>query len=94
MTFIIDQDVTAELEAEFTSAWIKYGAFTSIHQAYGIILEEVDEFWDICKMKRKQRDAAATRTELLQIAAMCIKAVYSMDNFVGPERDNAGKLKD
>jgi hypothetical protein len=46
-------------------------------------LEELDEVWDITRLKRKDRNAAELRTEFIQIAAMAVKAIGSVDNFVG-----------
>jgi len=61
----------------------QHGAtFASAHEAYGVILEEVEEFWEIVKLKRCKRDRSAMRRELIQIAAMAVKALASMDNFV------------
>ena len=48
-----------------------------------MILEELDEVWDITKQKRKNRSAKELEKELIQIAAMAIKAIHSMKNFVG-----------
>lgn len=57
--------------------------FASLHEAYAVILEELDELWEIARMKRRDRDAIEIRSELIQIAAMAVKAVQSLDNFVG-----------
>lgn len=57
--------------------------FASLHEAYAVILEELDEVWDITRQKRKNRDRSELREEFIQIAAMAIKAIKSMDNFVG-----------
>lgn len=62
----------------------KHGAtFSSLHEAYGVILEEIDEVWDITRQKKKVRSKKDLREEFIQIAAMAVKALYSMDNFVG-----------
>jgi NTP pyrophosphatase (non-canonical NTP hydrolase) len=57
--------------------------FASLHEAYAVILEELDEVWEITRQKRRDRNADALRKELVQVAAMAIKAINSMDNFVG-----------
>ena len=57
--------------------------FNSMHEAYGVILEEVDELWEICKQKKRDRDPAKIREELVQIAAMAIKGIQSIENFYG-----------
>lgn len=57
--------------------------FRSLHEAYSVILEELDEVWDITKLKKRDRDKEALRKELIQVAAMAIKAILSIDNCVG-----------
>ena len=48
------------------------------HEAYAIILEELDEFWDIVRLKAAQRDAQEARMELIQVAAMCMRAAKDL----------------
>lgn len=60
-----------------------HGEFASAHECYGVLLEEVDELWDIVKQKQKNRSREALRLELVQIAAMAIKGIESIDKFVG-----------
>lgn len=58
------------LKNELVKARIKNPPINSVHEGYSIILEEVDEFWDWVKMKKKLRDPNEMLTELVQIAAM------------------------
>jgi len=37
------------------------------------------------RLKKRDRDPIAVETELIQIAAMAIKALHSLDNFTGGE---------
>ena len=60
-------------------------SFSSLHEAYAVLLEEVDELWDITRMKRRDRDPNEIRKELIQIAAMAVKSLESLDNFIGGE---------
>lgn len=46
------------------------------HEAYGVLLEEVDELWD--EMKRKVINRAAMRKEAIQVAAMAIRFVMNV----------------
>lgn len=46
------------------------------HEAYGVILEEVDEFWDEVKKKHPSREEM--RKELIQVAAMCLRAIIDL----------------
>ena len=58
--------VTAELDR----ARGKFGPFHTAHEGYAVLLEEVDELWDLVKQKQSTRNPAAMLTELVQIAAM------------------------
>lgn len=57
--------------------------FNSLHEAYAVVFEEVDELWQHCLRKRPERDPEKIRKELIQIAAMAIKALHSMEHFTG-----------
>jgi hypothetical protein len=45
----------------------------SAHEAYGVLLEEVDELWDEVKKNSKTRDAMLMREEAIQVAAMAVR---------------------
>jgi hypothetical protein len=72
-----------QIEAEVARAKRHGEKFASLHEAYAVILEEVDEIWDIARQKRRERDELELRKEFIQIAAMAVKALASMDNFTG-----------
>lgn len=57
--------------------------FVSLHEAYAVILEELDEVWDITRQKRHDRSESDLRKELIQLGAMVFKALGSMPNFTG-----------
>lgn len=42
--------------------------FNSHHEAYGVLAEEVDEFWEIVRKKREDRSKDDVRAEALDIA--------------------------
>lgn len=42
----------------------------SLHEGFGLLLEEVEEFWDEVKKKTSKRNLKNTRKELIQIAAL------------------------
>jgi hypothetical protein len=52
----------------------------SHHEAYGVIKEEFDEYWqEVCKGGATcPRDPAALRMELIHTAAMCLRAMYDL----------------
>ena len=60
----------------------KHGPFHSQHEAYVILLEEVDEYWR--EVKRQMRLPGRLREELIQIAAVAIRAAC-MDDDEDPE---------
>lgn len=50
-----------------------YPAFTNLHEAYAVILEELDECWD--HIKQKDPDIEALKVEFAQVGAMVSKAI-------------------
>jgi hypothetical protein len=57
--------------------------FASLHEAYAVILKELDEVWEITRQKRRDRSVLDLRKEFIQIGAMAVKALESIDHFVG-----------
>jgi hypothetical protein len=55
-----------------------HGNFNSAHEAYGVLLEEVDEFWDEVRKNSVYRNKANMLKELTQISAMAHKAALSL----------------
>ena len=55
-----------------------YGSFTSAHEGYAVLLEEVDELWQHVKVKRGQRLTHAMRAEAIQIAAMAVRFIIDL----------------
>ena len=66
-------DIIQEIKTELDRANNLYPPFKSLHEAYAVILEELDEFWD--EVKKKHPDSKNTKEKLIQIAAMCIKTI-------------------
>ena len=61
-----------EIEQEIMRAREKFPAFHSQHEAYAVILEELDEYWECVK-----HDIDG-RSELIQVAAMCVAAIREL----------------
>lgn len=57
----------------------RYGEFSSAHEAYAVIKEELDEFWEIVKRKKGARDLAEMRAELMDIAAAALRHAAQLD---------------
>lgn len=58
---------------ELATAQANWPAFNSAHEAFGVMMEEVDELWEHVKMKQKNRDLGAMRKEAIQVAAMALR---------------------
>ena len=79
----IGNALAEEIDTELHSAKRHGTVFSSLHEAYSVILEELDEVWDIARQKKRDRNRTALRKELIQLAAMAVKAIHSLDNCVG-----------
>lgn len=66
--------VLAAIGYELASARAKWPAMNSPHEAYAVILEELDEFWIEVKRKQTEHDPRAMYEELIQVAAMAARA--------------------
>jgi hypothetical protein len=63
-------DFQARVTRELECARKGHQPLNSAHEAYAVILEELDEFWEQCRLKRRLRDREIMLQELVQIAAM------------------------
>ena len=73
------QAVFQELEEAISQAERLHGDwYASLHEAYAVLIEEVDEVWDEIRKKSHQRDLNAVRRELIQVAAVSIKAAMGI----------------
>ena len=70
--------VLAEIGVELRSAVQKHASLNSAHEAYAVIAEELDEFWEQVKLKREHRNHFEMRRELIQTAAMCARAIIDL----------------
>lgn len=58
--------------AELCRARQKHGKpLNSMHEAYAVLLEEIEELWEEIRLKREQRSVSHMTEELVQIAAVC-----------------------
>jgi transcriptional regulator with XRE-family HTH domain len=57
-----------------------YGtSFASAHEGYAILLEELDELWD--EIKKKHPDQTRLREEAIQVGAMALKFIASLQSW-------------
>jgi hypothetical protein len=68
-------EIFEKIKTELLFAMEKYPEFNSLHEAYAIIFEEVDELWEIVKTKQGKRIQKDCNKELIQIASMAIRAI-------------------
>ncbi len=59
------------LQKETEKSKAKNKPISSIHEGYGLLLEEVDELFDEVKKKKEKRDRDNVILELTQIASLC-----------------------
>lgn len=71
------QNLLLNITNEVARGNLIHGKFRSVHEAYAVLLEELDEFWD--EVKLKQHDKAAMKKELIQLAAMCLKTIEFLE---------------
>lgn len=67
-----------DVEAELERAESKHAPMNSLHEAYAVIYEEVDELWDEVRKRTSKRKPKNIRLELVQIAAMCARAAKNL----------------
>lgn len=60
---------------EVSSAEAKWPAMNSAHEAYAVLLEEVDELKAHVWTNQKRRDIPAMRQEAIQVAAMAVRLI-------------------
>lgn len=70
--------VLEEIGEEVQRAESLHAPLNSHHEAYAVILEELDEYWEQVRLKREDRDPAAMRKELIQTGAMCVRAILNV----------------
>jgi hypothetical protein len=65
--------VAEEAREELDRAMDLHGPMAGPHEGYAVILEELDELWDLVKANRGRSPEA--REEAIQIAAMALRYV-------------------
>lgn len=57
-----------DMRLELEKADAQHSPYNSYHEAYAVILEELDEFWEIVRKKTQERNDREAYIELVQIA--------------------------
>lgn len=64
-----------------------YGtSFASPHEGYAVILEELDELFE--EIRQKHPDPVRMREEAIQVGAMAIKFIISLEKGFGPKKNS------
>lgn len=68
-----------EIELEYRRAVRKYPRpFYSRDEAWGVLMEEVEELWEWIRVRQGERDVADMRAEAIQVGAMAIRALVDL----------------
>lgn len=68
---MLDKNFNDLLQKELEKVRLKNKPINSLHEGYGLLIEEVDELFDEVKKKRDKRDKENIALELTQIATIC-----------------------
>lgn len=63
---------SSEFAEELAKARRKFPVQNSAHEGYAVILEELEELWDLVKQKQSERDYSLLRKETIQLGAMVL----------------------
>lgn len=76
---VLSSTVLSLVETELQRAKRRFPApFHSLHEAYGVLLEEVEELWAEIKKQENQRDKDTLRREAIDVAAMAIRLIQDL----------------
>ena len=71
------QEILEDIKEEFEVASKKWKGFNSLHEAYAIVLEEVNELWEEVKASQKNSSRIKfAREEAIQVATMVIRLIF------------------
>lgn len=62
-----------EVREELTRASEMYDSFHNAHEGFAVLLEEVDELWEIIKLK--PQNTQKIKQEAIQICAMAMRII-------------------
>ena len=66
------------IKEELEKARAKYGPFNSTHEAYAVLQEEVNEFWDLVQKNGHEHKEVFMFDELKQVAAIAIRIMEEL----------------
>lgn len=72
------ESIITEIKTEYERSKKLYNDFNSNHEAYAVILEELDEVWDEIKKTKEIRGNENIHKELIQVGAMVVKYIENL----------------
>ena len=83
-----DASALARVGVELTKARARFSDFNSVHEGYAVLLEEMDELWEVVRTKSGDRTRAQLQEEAIQIAAMAIRFLVDVADKANPVTDD------
>lgn len=77
---MILSQILHDISEEIIEAEANWPPMNSAHEAYAVLLEEVDELKAHVWMNQKRRDLVAMRKEATQVAAMAVRFIRDVCN--------------
>lgn len=80
----IFEDIFEDVFEEVNRIYPEFAPYNSSHEAYAVLLEEMDEFWEAVKMGKKEIDEdgrtrnKAMKDEIIQVAAVAIATLKTL----------------
>jgi hypothetical protein len=71
-------DLLNAISAEVDHAKNLYPKFNSLHEGYAVMLEEVEELWELIRKSKLLKADDCMRNEAIQIAAMAVRFVEDL----------------
>ncbi len=72
--------IVTDVVQELTTAMGNYGPMASAHEGWAVLYEEVDELWDLVKVKQSKHNYEAMYEECIQVAAMALRFAHDICN--------------
>lgn len=72
------EEALALVKQEVERAQFLFPTFSSAHEGYAILLEEVEELWEEVKFNKSPLRSTRLRDEAVQVAAMAIRFILDI----------------
>lgn len=72
------EEILTRISAETDRAQNLYSKFNSLHEGYAVMLEELDELWDLIRASKLTAADDRMRDEAVQVAAMAVRFIEDL----------------